>query len=653
MAATQTVAQSAADSSTDSPPGDKCLMVIFGASGDLTKRLLMPALYNLICEDLLPAQFALIGVAMDELTTDSFRERMNNDIKQFNTRTEFDQPKWDDLSKRLYYIPGKFGDESTFTKLRDMVAKLEAQYQTGGNTLFYLATPPSVFGLISGNLEKAGFKKPPGWKRIIVEKPFGTDLPSAIELNKTILSFWDESQIFRVDHYLGKETVQNVLAFRFSNGMFEPLWNKQHIDHIQLTVSESVSVEGRGGYYDKSGVLRDMIQNHMLQMLSYVCMEPPSSFEANDIRNEKAKLLRSVRIYSQAEVLENTIRGQYGSGKKADGTPCPAYRQEPDVNPNSATETYAALRLWIDNWRWDGVPIYLRSGKALWTRGTNVMVQFKKPPVAVFRGTHVPKLSANRLIFHIQPDQAIETLFQAKIPGPILQLQPVNMRFSYGEAFAASRGTGYEVMIYSCMINDPTLFSRTDLVETAWRIVQPILDTWKSQVPTDFPNYVAGTWGPKSACELIERDGRRWYEVIHRATLEKVPLFKGGDALFLNQVTLALQPRTVAAGETILRKGDAGAEMYLISRGEVEVIDDNGQVRAKLSEGNCFGELALLFSEPRTATVRAKTVCDLFVLGRAEFMRILRDHQQFASAIKEIARERYQRVVSSEQLISE
>jgi glucose-6-phosphate 1-dehydrogenase len=627
-------------------------MVIFGASGDLTKRLLMPALYNLLCDGLLPDNFAIVGIAMDELTTETFRDRMSRDIRSFNTRSTLDQPTWDKLCSRLYYTPGKFGDQTAFARLYELVTKLNGQYQAQGNVLFYMATPPSVFGLISDNLNKAGFKKMPGWKRIIVEKPFGTDLPSAQQLNREILAHWEESQIYRVDHYLGKETVQNILAFRFANEMYEPLWNKKHVDHIQFSVSEAVSVEGRGGYYDKSGVLRDMIQNHMFQMLAYVCMEPPTSFGADDIRNEKAKLLKAVRIYTPKEVMENVVRGQYGPGRKADGKDCPAYRQEPDVNPQSNTETFAALRLFIDNWRWDGVPIYLRSGKALWKRGTEVVVQFKKAPAGLFRGVDVPRMSANRLIFHIQPDQAIEALFQAKTPGPTVRLQPVNMRFSYGESFHASRGTGYEVMIYSCMMGDATLFSRTDLVETAWRIAQPLLDTWAANAPTNFPNYAAGTWGPAEAYDLIGRDGRTWYEVINREALERVPLFKGGDPQFLSQVSMALRPKAVPAGEVIIRKGDQGNEMYLIARGEVEVIDSAGHVVATLNEGNCFGEVALLTSEPRNATVRAKSLSDLFVLEKADFSRILREQQQFAAAIKEIARERYNKLVAEEQLMA-
>jgi glucose-6-phosphate 1-dehydrogenase len=638
----RTIATAGEDS--PGPRADPCIMVIFGAGGDLTKRLLMPALYNLLCDDLLPAKFAIVGLAREPWTTADFRERMARDLRTFSTRKEFDAKTANSLCERLHYLSGEFGDDAAFARLHVLVKRLDAELGTGGNILFYLATPPSVFGLISSHLDKAGFKENAGWKRIIVEKPFGTDLASARELNRTILSFWDEGQIYRVDHYLGKETVQNILAFRFANQMFEPLWSKQHIDHIQFNVAEAVSVEGRGKYYDGSGVLRDMVQNHMLQMLAYLCMEPPVSFAADDIRDEKAKVLKSVRIYNGQEVLANSVRGQYGPGKKIDGTPSPGYRAERDVNPQSNTETFAALRLFIDNWRWDGVPIYLRSGKALWKRGTEIIVQFKKAPAVLFKGTAAANLSSNRLIFHIQPDEAIESLFQAKTPGPTMRLQPVNMRFSYGDAFRASRGTGYEVMIYSCMCGDPTLFSRTDLVETAWRIAQPFLDTWVT-VPADFPNYSAGTWGPRSANDLIEQDGRRWFEVINRETLERVPLFKGGDPVFLNQICMALQPRAAKPGETIIRKGEPGLEMYMISRGECEVLDSSGEAKIVMREGDAFGEIALLLAEPRTATVRAKTMCDLFVLDKADFNRILHEQPKFAQAIKEIALERYQREI--------
>jgi glucose-6-phosphate 1-dehydrogenase len=569
---------------------------------------------------------------------------MSVDIKQFHTRREFDLAAWETLCSKLYYISGSFEDESTFNKLHELVTELDTRYHANGNVLYYKAVPPSVFSLISSKLRSSGLDHCRGWKRIIVEKPFGTDLASAREMNRELLSFWDESQIYRIDHYLGKETVQNILAFRFANGMFEHLWSKHHVDNIQFTVSESVSVEGRGGYYDKSGALRDMVQNHMLQMLSYVCMEPPNSFSAGDIRDEKAKLLNAVRVYTPEEAFRNSVRGQYGGGGKADGTICPDYPQEPGVNPYSSTETYAAMRLFIDNWRWEGVPIYLRTGKALWKRGTDVVVEFKKPPDSLFRGTAVKKLDANRLIFHIQPDQAIQSVFHAKIPGPTMQLQPVNMRFDYGEAFQASRGTGYEVMIYSCMMNDATLFSRTDLVETSWRIVQPMLDAWFVYPTMDFPNYPAGTWGPKAASDLIENDGRRWFEVVTAETLEHIPLLRDADPLFLSHLSMCLRPRRAAPDDIICRKGDPGTEMFLICRGEVEFIDSRGETQMHLQDGDCFGEIALLVSGARVATVRAKTLCDLFVLEKNDFDRILRDHPQFAEALAKVARERYMKL---------
>lgn len=637
-----------------SPPSAPCIMLIFGASGDLTKRLLVPALYNLACDGLLSDNCAVLGTARRPLTTETFREQMSSDdqgIRKYHTRKTFDEAAWNSLRSRLHYVPNKLDDVADYKKLREQVARLDAQYQAGGNILFYFATSPSLFGMLCDKLQLAGFKEGPGWKRIIVEKPFGSDLESARRLNEAILAKWDENQIYRVDHYLGKETVQNLLAFRFSNGMFEPLWNKNFIDNIQFNVCEEVDVGMRGGYYDNSGVLRDMMQNHMFQMLAYLCMEPPSSFKADAIRNEKASLLSSVRIYTEEEVPDNFVRGQYGPSFNSDGTVKPGYRDTAEVNPQSNTETFAAGKLHIDNWRWEGVPIYLRSGKALWKRGTEIVVEFKKAPHAPFRDTPVDKLASNRLVFHIQPHQGIELLFQAKVPGPLLGLQKVDMRFSYGDAFNASRYTGYEVMIYSCTHGDATLFSRGDLVEAAWKIAQPILDYWKSTPAPEFPNYTRGTWGPKVANDLIKRDGRHWYEVVTTEILEHSPLFKDADALLLNSVIMALHPATASAGEIIIHKGDPAQEMYLICHGEIEVIDGNGQVVQTLRDGDCFGEISLLISTPRTATVSARTPCDLFVLGKTDFNRILRDHPQFAETMMKVAKERYSLAVSSDQVM--
>jgi glucose-6-phosphate 1-dehydrogenase len=635
------------------PPAEPCVLVIFGASGDLTKRLLIPAFYNLVCDGLLPPEFAIVGIAMDEFTTESFREKMSADIEHFSTRAEFDRPAWDGLCSRLYYIAGRFDDPAAFGRLADFVAQLDRQYRTRGNTLFYMATPPSLFGLISGNLQRAGFMdSSPGWKRIIVEKPFGTDLSSAVALNRELLQYWPEDRIYRIDHYLGKETVQNILAFRFANGMFEPLWNRNFIDHIQLSVAEAVGVEGRGGYYDRSGVVRDMIQNHMFQMLAYLCMEPPSSFAPEAVRNEKSKVLEAVRIMDADAVRANTVRGQYGAGRDAAGKSVPGYREEPSVPPQSNTETFAAMKLQIDNWRWEGVPVYLRSGKRLWKRGTEIVVQMKSVPSTVFRGTAVESLEPNRLVFHIQPDQGIELRFQAKAPGPVMSLQDVNMRFDYSQAFTASRAIGYEVLLYNCMNGDATLFSRTDLVETAWRIAQPILDLWKTE-PAAFPNYAAGTWGPEAAFDLIERDGRRWVEILNRETLEKVPLFHGADAVLLSSLILALKPVVFPSGHTILKKGELGRELYLISRGAVDVFDSSGNVTATLGEGDFFGEIGLLLAAPRTANVRARSHCDLFVLDKSDFARVLRDRPQFVKSITEIATSRYNITVSVEKMLED
>ncbi|MBI4852640.1 MAG: glucose-6-phosphate dehydrogenase [Acidobacteria bacterium] len=637
----QVLASYGIEAQTANPPSQPCVMVIFGASGDLTKRLLVPALYNLACDGLLADNFAMLGYARSEMTNEAFRAQMTEDIKKFHTRQEFDQEVWNNLVSRFYYMSGGY-DQANFQKLKAEVANLSSQHNTSGNILFYFAVAPRFFGPICDNLHQAGFREGSGWKRIIVEKPFGTDLESALKLNEEVLAHWNENQIYRVDHYLGKETVQNLLAFRFSNGIFEPLWNKNYIDNIQFNVSEEVDVGSRGGYYDSSGVLRDMMQNHMFQMLAYLCMEQPGSFEPDAIRNEKAKLLQAVRVYTPDEVARYVVRGQYGPrADEAGKVTKPGYRQEKDVPAESKTETYAAARFQIDNWRWEGTPIYLRSGKALWKRGTEIVVEFKKPPQAMFNGTAVPQLHPNRLIFHIQPYQGIEMQFQAKVPGPTLQLQPVNMRFSYADAFKASRYTGYEVMIYSCSHGDATLFSRGDLVEAAWRAAQPLLDYWTATPAENFPNYERGSWGPKEASDLIERDGRRWFEVVTDGLLKRVALFQDGDMLFLSQVIQALRPKMVGADETIIRKGEIGREMYLLARGEVEVLDDSGKVVKVLKDGDFFGEVALLMSTPRMANVRTRTSCDLFVLDKTDFNRILHDHPQFAQSVMKIAKDRY------------
>jgi glucose-6-phosphate 1-dehydrogenase len=651
----KTQASGSMGAAIENPTSEPCVMVIFGASGDLTKRLLVPALYNLACDDLLSDNFAVLGTGRSEISNEEFRESMageENGLRAFHTRKEFDEAACDKLLDRFYFASANI-DQEGFKKLKQTVQELDKKYQAGGNVLFYFAMAPRFFGSLCENLYQAGFQDGEGWKRIIVEKPFGTNLQSALDLNDDILKHWNEEQIYRVDHYLGKETVQNLLAFRFSNGIFEPLWNKNYIDNIQFNVCEAVDVQGRGGYYDHSGVLRDMMQNHMFQMLAYLCMEPPGSFEPDSIRNEKAKLLESVRAYTMEEVPEYVVRGQYGPSYDEKGDLLkPGYRQEADVNPESNTETFAAAKLQIDNWRWEGVPIYLRSGKALWKRGTEIVVEFKKAPEKIFQGTGIKQLSANRLVFHIQPYQGIELLFQAKTPGPTMQLQSVDMAFNYGNAFKASRYTGYEVMVYSCTRGDATLFSRGDLVEAAWRIAQPLLDYWGSTPAADFPNYTRNSWGPKSAYDLLEKDGRRWFEVVTPDVLEESPMFKGADPLLLSAVILALRPVTSAQGEMIIKQGDIAHEMFFICRGEVDVLDASGKVVHKLKDGDFFGEIGVLMATTRTASIRAKTLCDLFVLTKADFSRILQDHPQFAESMMKVAKERYDLAVSADQLMN-
>jgi len=643
------------DSTGANPPSEPCIMVIFGASGDLTKRLLVPALYNLQCDGLLSENFAVLGTARSDISDEDFRASMkseDNGLRGFHTRQEFDEANCDKLVDRFHYLAGNMDDPAHYQNLKARIAELDEKYQANGNILFYFATAPRFFGMICDNLHNAGVKDGGGWKRIIVEKPFGTDLESAKQLNADVLANWQENQIYRVDHYLGKETVQNLLAFRFSNGMFEPLWNKNHIDNIQFNVSEQVDVGTRGGYYDTSGVLRDMMQNHMFQMLAYLCMEAPGSFEPDAVRNEKAKVLQSVRVLDEEQVPDYVVRGQYGTSYNDDGSvDKPGYRESQDVNPESKTETYAAAKFHIDNWRWEGVPIYLRSGKALWKRSTEIIVTFKKAPENIFKGTSIDHLEPNRLVFKIQPYQAIELLFQAKIPGPTLQLQKVDMAFNYGDAFKASRYTGYEVMIYSCSHGDATLFSRGDLVVAAWEIAQPIMDYWKNNPADDFPNYTRNSWGPIAANELIHKDGRKWFEVVTPDVLETTPIFEGADPLLLNSVILALRSSAAKEGETIIQQGDIANEMYLICRGEVEVLDGSGNVVKTLKDGDFFGEIGLLMPVPRTATVRAKTLCDLFVLDKDDFTRILQDHPQFADTMINVAKERYDVAVSTDQLL--
>jgi glucose-6-phosphate 1-dehydrogenase len=492
---------------------DPCVMVLFGAAGDLTKRKLVPSLYNLLRNGLLSQQFAVIGFARNEFTHEEFRRQMAEAIRSFGTG-KVDPALFETLDKHFYYVTGEFGDPHAYKRLKETIGQVEKECGIKGNTLFYLATPPSFFAEIGSQLGKAGLVKSPedrsGWTRMIIEKPFGRDLESARELNRNLLRVFDESQIYRIDHYLGKETVQNILLFRFMNGIFEPIWNRRYIDHVQIIVAETVGVEGRGQYYEEAGVLRDMIQNHMFQVMSLVAMEPPISLEGDAVRDEKVKVLHAIKPMKPEDILQRTVRGQYGEGTEYEER-VPAYRNEPSVSPTSTTETYAALKLFVENWRWTDVPFYLRSGKRLAHRDTEIVIQFRRAPLILLRDTPVSQVQPNRLTVHIQPDERITLQFEAKIPGPTIRMKPVEMEFSYSDLEeGANPSTGYETLIYDCMIGDSTLFHRADMVEAAWAVATPILDVWKALPPRDFPNYAAGSWGPRSADELIERDGRQW-----------------------------------------------------------------------------------------------------------------------------------------------
>lgn len=489
---------------------DPCIMVIFGAAGDLTRRKLVPALYNLAKAELLSREFAILGIAHSPMSTDEFRGKLSEDIRHYAGR-DIDPDIWEWFQRRLYYITAEFDDKNLYPQLKTTLEKLNQEHATHGNFFFYLATAPNFFGAIVEHLSAAGLmeEKDNYWRRIIVEKPFGHDLESAKALNQQLLRFVSEKQIYRIDHYLGKETVQNILAFRFANGIFEPIWNRRYIDHVQISVAETVGVEQRGSYYDQAGALRDMVPNHIMQLISLTSMEPPVSFEANAVRDEQAKVLHAIQPLSSEEVLTRTVRGQYGPGIE-DGQRVPGYRNEPDVPPDSRTETFVAMKLAIDNWRWADVPVYLRTGKRLAAQNTHIVIQFRRAPFVLFRDTPVENLMPNQLVLHIQPEEGISLQFAAKVPGPIMRLGAVDMNFEYADYFGTQPSTGYERLLHDCMIGDATLFQRADMVEAGWCVVSPVLDVWKALPPRNFPNYPSGTWGPREADELLERDGRHW-----------------------------------------------------------------------------------------------------------------------------------------------
>jgi glucose-6-phosphate 1-dehydrogenase len=491
-------------------PADPCAIALFGASGDLAKRKLFPALLNLRRSGLLRDELAVLGLGTTEMSSEAFRERLTQDLKSFAPQ-DVGSDLWKWLAQGVHYLPGDFHSADLYPRLAQKVNAIGDARGTRGNILFYLATPPAFFGDIVEQLGHVGLTTEEGaaWRRVIVEKPFGHSLESARELNARLRSVLTEEQIYRIDHYLGKETVQNLLVFRFANGIFEPIWNRRYIDNVQITVAETVGVEQRGRYYDEAGALRDMVVNHLFQLLSLIAMEPPSSFEAEAVRDEKGKVLRAMQPLSPEEVLARTVRGQYGEGGDKEH-PARAYRSEPRVDPHSNTETFVALKLGIDNWRWADVPFYLRTGKHLAAHRTDIAITFRRPPLRLFRDTDVADFTPNVLVLHLQPDEGIALSFQAKVPGPVVKTGSVEMAFNYAERFGRTPSTGYETLLYDCMCGDPTLFQRGDSVEDGWAVVEPILDLWKALPPRMFPNYAAGTWGPKEADELLARDGRAW-----------------------------------------------------------------------------------------------------------------------------------------------
>jgi glucose-6-phosphate 1-dehydrogenase len=483
-----------------------CVMVLFGASGDLAKRKLIPALFNLVKASLLPKNFAILGVSFDQLSEDQFRAQVTSFLPAADRGSE----AWNWFQQRLQYQVGDFSDPAAYPHLQTRLAGIDREFNTGGNYLFYLATAPKFFASIIERLgaSRLSNQENGGWRRVIIEKPFGQDYDSAVALNKQIKAVLAENQIYRIDHYLGKETVQNLLVFRFANGIFEPVWNNRYVDHVQITNAETVGVEQRGGYFDTAGTLRDMVPNHVMQLLSLIAMESPVSFQADAVRSEQAKVLHAIQPLLSEDVLHNSVRGQYGEGC-LDGTRVPAYRAEPGVSPESKTETFVALKLNVDNWRWVGVPFYLRTGKRLARRHTEITIQFKKTPFVLFRNAPVHRHS-NQLVIQIQPVEGISLSFGAKVPGPVLRVGSVDMSFEYSKYFGADAYTGYEVLLYDCMIGDATLFQRADMVEAGWNVVDPVLDVWKALPPRRFPNYEAGSWGPKESDVLLQRDGREW-----------------------------------------------------------------------------------------------------------------------------------------------
>ncbi|MFN7992539.1 MAG: glucose-6-phosphate dehydrogenase [Bryobacteraceae bacterium] len=485
----------------------ECALVIFGANGDLTKRKLLPALYRLAYERRLSAGFAVIGISRTPMTDDQFREKMHDPVKEFLEDSPFDEEVWAAFAQGLFYMAGDVYDTAMYKALDARLKEIETARHTGGNVLFYLSTQPSQYIPIARGLGSANAGKGAGWRRIVVEKPFGHDLASAQELSDELHNVFRESEVYRIDHYLGKETVQNILAFRFGNGIFEPLWNRRYVNHVQITAAESIGVEGRGAYYQEAGLLRDMIQNHLLQVMATVAMEPSATFRPNSVRDERSKLLRSIRVMKPDEVLANAIPGQYGPARIG-GEDVPGFRQEPGVDPKAPTDTYAAVTFFVDNWRWAGVPFYLRSGKRLPKRVTEIAIQFNAAPLAIFNGEESNTVP-NLLILRIQPEEGISLKFLSKRPGAGMKLRPVSMDFNYGSSFGERSPTAYETLLLDAIIGDATLYTRQDMVEASWTVIDAIQHVWDA-TKFNFPNYPAGTWGPVAADEMLARRRHVW-----------------------------------------------------------------------------------------------------------------------------------------------
>ncbi|MBV9126442.1 MAG: glucose-6-phosphate dehydrogenase [Planctomycetes bacterium] len=490
------------------PPGPTAL-VIFGAGGDLTKRKLLPAIYNLSLDHWLPEHFAVLGVDRTPMDDDAFRQHLREGVDQFSRRGKTKDQEWQSFAPRLSYLAADLTKAKTYSEVADWLSRQEGAKQEDANQVFYLAVPPTLVEAITTQLGKAGLAKNRQHARVVVEKPFGRDLESARALNRHLTEIFDESQIYRIDHYLGKETVQNILAFRFANSLYEPIWDRRYINQVQITVAEEVGVEHRGGYYDQAGALRDMVQNHLLQVLCLIAMEPPVSFSADEIRDRKVDVLRAIRPIPADEVEHWAVRGQYGPGE-IQGAKVPGYRQEPGVSSSSTTETFAALRLLVDNWRWQDVPFFLRTGKRLPSRVSEAAIQFRPVPHRSFPASAVERWQPNCLVLRIQPAEGILLRFQVKDPGPTFLLRPADMHFMYQEEIAKPVPEAYETLLLDVMRGDATLFMRADQVEAAWAVVMPVLEGWARQSAPRYPNYPAGSWGPEGANALLAKEGRTW-----------------------------------------------------------------------------------------------------------------------------------------------